>query len=219
MKMVCLWGTQSNWGWHTNPNTENFKWSETLKYWDVQGRKVPYRHQINDNPRAKAACDYFRANPHRLHLGMIGLVLTKADGQQAQLADIKNARHQLDMWTGKISSEFELEGKHVKVEVYCHQEKDQVSAKIESPLIAEGRLAVQWKFPAAVAQHCHSGCDFNSPKKHQSVLKTVSEKEVLINRKLDEDKYQLAIQWKGNASVEKTTEHQYTLHQKDGGEY
>ncbi len=208
-------GTQSNWGWHTDPNTGHFDRSETLKYWDVQGRKVPFRHQINDNPRAKAACDYFRANPHRLHLGMIGLVLTRADGTKAKLNDIKNAHHRLDMWTGKISSEFKFEGEPVRVEVYCHQKKDLVSAKIESPLIAEGRLSVQWKFPAAVAQHCHSGCDFNSPGKHQSVLTPVSENKVLINRRLDDDHYQVAIEWKGNASIEKTDEHQYVLQQKN----
>ncbi|MFY9151164.1 MAG: hypothetical protein WAO52_04050, partial [Prolixibacteraceae bacterium] len=85
-------GTQSNWGWHTFPNTEKFKESETLKYWDVQGRKIPYRHQIKDDPRAEAACNYFRENPQRLHLGMIGFVLTKSNGEKAELADIKNAR-------------------------------------------------------------------------------------------------------------------------------
>lgn len=209
-------GTQSNWGWHTNPNTENFDRSETLKYWDVQGRKVPYRHEMKDNERANAACNYFRENPHRLHLGMIGLVLTKADGQKAELNDIKNARHHLDMWTGKISSEFEFEGQPVKVEVYCHQQFDQISAKIESPLIAEGKLAVQWKFAAAVAVNTHAGYDFNSPEKHQSVLNEVSANKVLISRKLDEDKYQVAIEWQGKASVEKSAQHEYLLQQKEG---
>ena len=209
-------GTQSNWGWHTNPNTENFDRSETLKYWDVQGRKVPYRHEIKDNERVKAACNYFRENPHRLHLGMIGMVLTKADGEQASIEDIKNARHHLDMWTGEISSDFEFEGQPVKVKVYCHQQLDMISAKIESPLIAEGKLAIQWKFPTAVPVNTHAGYDFNSPEKHQSVLKQISENEILIDRKLDNDTYQVAISWKGEAGISKTDEHQYLLQQKNG---
>ena len=204
-------GTQSNWGWHTNPNTENYQWNETLKYWDMEGRKVPYRHQLKNPPRAQAACNYFRENPHRLHLGMIGLVLTKTNGEKALISDIKNARHQLDMWTGKITSEFEFEGEPVKVEVYCHQDKDLVSAHIESPLIAKGKLAVQWTFPAAVAKNTHPGYDFSSPEKHQSVLENVNEHEVVIKRTLDSTHYQVAIGWKGEGVIEKTAEHQYQL--------
>lgn len=209
-------GTQSNWGWHTNPNTENYLRSETLKYFEVQGRQVPYRHQLNNDPRAKAACNYFRENPHRLHLGMIGLVLTKDNGQQASLTDIHNAKHHLDMWTGRVTSEFEFEGQPVKVEVYCHQNQDLVAARIESPLIAARKLAVQWKFPAAVAVNTHHGYDFNSPDKHQSNLETLSENEVLIKRKLDNDQYQVAIEWKGPASIGKTAEHHYVLQAQKG---
>lgn len=209
-------GTQSNWGWHTFPNTEGYKLSETLKYWDVQGRKVPYRHQLNDNPRAEAACNYFRENPQRLQLGVIGLVLTKADGEQAQLSDIKNARHHLDMWTGQITSEFEFDGQPVKVEVYCHQDKDLIAAKIESPLVEKGQLGVQWKFPYAVPISFDAGYDFNSPDKHQSVLKNVSDHEVMVDRTLDNDHYQVAIEWQGNAAIQKTAEHQFELQAKTG---
>ena len=38
---VCL-GTQSEWGWHSFPNTLNFGLEETFQYFDVEGRKVPY---------------------------------------------------------------------------------------------------------------------------------------------------------------------------------
>ena len=204
-------GTQSNWGWHSNPNTEGFDRSETLKYFDVQGRKVPYRHQLNTSERANAACNYFRENPHRMHLGIIGFVLTKPDGEKAVLEDIKNAKHSLDMWTGKISSEFEFEGQLVNVEVYCHQDQDQISAKITSPLLATNQLAVEWKFPAAIAAHVHMGGDFDSPEKHQSVLEEISENMVLVNRTLDQDAYQVAISWAGNASMQKAAEHNYVL--------
>lgn len=209
-------GTQSNWGWHTNPNTENYQWSETLKYWDVQGRKVPYRHQLKDSPRANAACNYFRENPQRLHLGMIGLKLTKADGTPAVIHDIKNARHELDMWAGKITSSFEFDGEPVKVETYCHQGQDQISAHIESPLIAKGQLAVQWKFPAAVAQNTHAGYDFNSPEKHQSVLQENANNHATIHRQLDNDSYEVAMNWTGDAALAETEPHTFVLQPKTG---
>ncbi|HKJ43938.1 MAG TPA: hypothetical protein VKA27_17705, partial [Sunxiuqinia sp.] len=209
-------GTQSNWGWHTFPNTDGYKLSETLKYWDVQGRKVPYRHQIKEPPRANAACNYFRENPQRLHLGMIGLVLTKPNGEKATLADIKNAKHHLNMWTGQITSKFEFDGQPVKVEVYCHQDKDLIAAKIESPLIEKGQLGVQWKFPYAVPKSFDPGYDFNSPDKHQSVLENVSDHEVLVTRTMDNDHYQVAIEWQGDAAIQKTAKHQFELDAKKG---
>ncbi|RKD92613.1 hypothetical protein [Mangrovibacterium diazotrophicum] len=209
-------GTQSNWGWHTNPNTENYQWSETLKYWDVQGREVPYRHQLKDNPRANAACNYFRENPQRLHLGMIGLKLTKADGTSAVIGDIKNARHELDMWTGKITSNFEFEGEPVTVETYCNQDQDQISAQIESPLIAKGQLAVQWKFPAAVAENTHAGYDFNSPGIHQSVLEENTGNQAKIHRQLDTDSYEVALNWTGDAELAEAEPHTFVLQPATG---
>ena len=209
-------GTQSNWGWHTNPNTQDYKRSETLKYWDVEGRGIPYRDQFKTTPRIKDACNYFRENPHRLHLGMIGLVITDSNGNQAKLQDIKNAVHELDLWTGKIISHFEFDGEPVKVEVYCHQNQDQLAVRIQSPLIERKQIAVQWKFPVAVAVNTHAGYDFNSPEKHQSVLNTISKHKVIIDRKLDNDTYQVAIEWQTDARIEETAAHQFVLHALKG---
>jgi len=209
-------GTMSNWGWHTIPNNEGYEWSETLKYFEVEGRLVPYRHQINDNARKKAACNYFRENPHRLHLGIIGFVLTKENGEKAVIGDIKNVKHHLDMWTGQITSEFEFEGQPVKAEVYCHQNQDQVSAKIESPLIESGQLAVKWKFSYGAPIHVHPGYDFDSPKKHQTEMTINGNNSIMFNRILDADKYQVAIDWQGNASFKKNADHEYTLQPNSG---
>jgi len=210
-------GTQSNWGWHSFPNTGEYRMEETLKYFDVQGRKVPYRHQLNDSQRAREACDYFRENPQRLHLGMIGLVLTRSDGTKALLTDIRNARHQLDMWTGKVTSEFDFDGQNVRVEVFCHQDEDMIAARIESPLVAAGKLAIQWRFGAAVPETTHVGYDFNSPQTHHSVGEQVSDHQMLIKRTLDQDHYQVAIAWTQEASMEKTAEHTFVLYPQKGG--
>lgn len=209
-------GTQSNWGWHTYPNTEGYKRTETLKYWEVEGRQVPYRHQIKDDPRAKDACDYFRENPHRLHLGIIGLVLKDSEGNQATIEDIENAQHELNLWTGKITSHFEFDGQPVSIEVYCHQNQDQISAHIESPLIEQGQLAVQWKFPAGEAVHVSAAHDFDSPEKHQSVMSTITDNNVLFVRTLDDDHYEVSVDWTCEAMMQKKAEHQYQLQPKAG---
>ncbi len=204
-------GTQSNWGWHTNPNTEGYTYDETLKYFEVEGRMVPYRHQIKDDARKLGACNYFRENPHRLHLGMLGLKLMKANGEEAKIEDIKNAKHHLDLWTGEISSSFEFEGKPVQVQVFCHQDKDMLAVKIESPLLTTKQLAVRWSFSAGVAKNTHAGYDFNSPEKHQSLLEKNENQEVIIKRTLDNDKYYVTTSWKQEAELKQVDSHVFEL--------
>ena len=73
-------GTQSVWGWHSFPNTENLKIEEAQKVYELEGRKISYTVQPKEPERAKKAVEYFRVNPHRLQLGNIGLEIKKKDG-------------------------------------------------------------------------------------------------------------------------------------------
>ncbi|HYQ57758.1 MAG TPA: hypothetical protein VEP89_10465, partial [Draconibacterium sp.] len=102
------------------------------------------------------------------------------------------------------------------VEVYCHQDQDQVSAKIESPLFASRQLAVQWKFPYAVPVHSHPGYDFESPEKHTTTMQNTGANSVLFHRTLDNDNYEVAVNWTGDASFINKVDHQYILQPKSG---
>src|SRR5215216_4014303 len=64
-------GTQSEWGWDSYKNTENYKFSETLREVDQYGRKISYSTQIKEPARKKEAVEWFRQNPHLLQLGNI----------------------------------------------------------------------------------------------------------------------------------------------------
>ena len=54
-------GTQSEWGWNSFPNTENYTFDETLKPYDFNndGRKALYSVQIKEPERNKKAVEYF----------------------------------------------------------------------------------------------------------------------------------------------------------------
>lgn len=204
-------GTMANWGWHSFPNTEKYQWEETLMWFDVEGRKVPYRHQSNDTDWAQKACNYFRENPHKIHLGLIGFDLRFTEGRKAQLSDIKEARHHLDMWTGKITSDFIFDNQPVHVEVYCHQDIDLISANVQSPLIRTGQLTVEWNFPAPVAMHTHSGIDMTSPELHKSSIVNQSDNSIYLKRQLDTNNYFVIIEWEGNAQMKQLADHQFSL--------
>jgi len=209
-------GTQSNWGWHTFPNTENYNVMQSATYYDYRGRKVPYLSQDAKLGKDAEATNYFRENPQRLQLGVIRLLLKKADGSKVKLADIQNPKHLLNLWEGRISSEFSVEGQPVKVEVFAHQQKDMVSAKISSPLIEKGQLKVEWIFPYAVPVNTHSGYDFVSSDKHQSKLEKVGANSAKIIRILDNDHYQVKMDWVGQAEFKETEKHHFVLSSKSG---
>ncbi|MCX6238025.1 MAG: hypothetical protein NTY07_10820 [Bacteroidia bacterium] len=209
-------GTQSNWGWHTFPNTENYQVIESAKYSLYQGRKVPYLVQPSGKGRDVAAANYFRENPQRLQLGIIRLLLKKADGSEVKIKDIQNPKHLLNLWEGRISSKFSVEGQPVEVEVFCHQQSDLISTKIISPLIEKGQLKVEWIFPYAVAKNTHSGYDFASAEKHQSKLEKINGKSVKILRTLDNDHYQVKLQWEEDAKLEESETHHFVLSAKSG---
>src|SRR4030095_7127335 len=48
-------GTQSVWGWHSFPNTENLKIEEAQKVYDLEGRKISYTVQPKEPERAREA--------------------------------------------------------------------------------------------------------------------------------------------------------------------
>jgi hypothetical protein len=204
-------GTMSNWGWHTTPNTEQFDISETYLYHEVNGRQVPYEHQVNTSQRATGAANYFRENPHRLHLGIIRLVILKENGEEITLADVVNPDHQLDLWRGEVSSRFEVEGQPVEVKAFAHQDLDMISARIESPLIGTGRLSVEWLFPYGMPAHVHAGYDFNSPEKHTSEIIFTGSNTATISRKLDDDSYFSKVSWSEGSEFKEKDRHRFIL--------
>lgn len=155
-------GTQSVWGWHTNPGNYNF--AETLKEYDFNGKKVSYSVQTKS-----PAVDYFRANPHRLQLGNVGLVITKKDGSIATLQDIKNIDQQLDMWAGEILSRFTVEGDTVNVITVCDQQEDAMGFLIRSSLLEEGRLRVRLRVPEPTGQWKDVGVNWSKEKEQKVV--------------------------------------------------
>lgn len=117
----------SDWGWHSFANPENYQPEESWRYYDFgRGRKEPYATQVKDNKRAKAAGDWYRVNPHRLHLGTLGLSLG-ADPKQ-----IKQIDQTLNMWEGMIKSSFIYKGKAYQVETTCDPVLDMIATHIQS---------------------------------------------------------------------------------------
>ena len=178
-------GTFSQWGWHIIPNTNG--WSpDRFKYteYDVSGRKVGYA----DIPGNKSTPEiqWLRSNPHRLHLGCLGFKIALSEGKQATINDFKNVEQTLSLWHGSITSCFKIEDNLVEVITLCHPVKDLIAIQVKSPLVKQGRVRLQFRFPYGTG--ASTGCDWSQPDRHQTVLTSSSNKAV-FSRKLDSTEY------------------------------
>ncbi len=204
-------GTQSEWGWHSFPDTVGFKFEETLRDFDYHGRSIPYDVQVKDSQRSVLAANYFRQNPHRLHLGIIGLELKTADGKSVTPAEISNLHQELDLWEGVIKSHFTVNGEAVEVVTCCSQEKDMISAQISSVLISRGLLKVKLRFPYPSGGHIDSGCDWNQSEKHKTFIVENISGHALIQHQLDSTTYYTQVGWTGTGSLYNVSPHVFEL--------
>ncbi|HEX7904121.1 MAG TPA: hypothetical protein VF487_09600 [Chitinophagaceae bacterium] len=203
-------GTQSVWGWHSFPNTENLKVEEAQKIYDLEGRKISYTVQPKEPERAKKAVEYFRVNQHRLQLGNIGLEIKKNNGSLVTVADIKDIHQQLDMWTGIITSSFSVEGIPVKVTTIAHQQWDAVSFSIESPLLTDKRIQVRIRFPYPNGQWKDVGNNWLNNEMHHSTIISQYTSQAIIKRTLDTTNYYTSLNWT-SGTIKKKSDHYFLL--------
>jgi len=204
-------GTESEWGWGVSANKEKYLFEETLKDFKMYGRDISYPVQFNKPVRNRDAANYFRANPHRLQLGNIGLVIIKKDGSEALPADIQNIRQELDLWTGGIKSIFTIEGEDVKVITYGDAQADGIACKITSSLIEEKRLAVRIRFPYASHGFADFATNYDHGDKHRSDILLNRANEGVLTHEIDNADYQVALKWSGGGVLKKARQHEFIL--------
>jgi protein-glucosylgalactosylhydroxylysine glucosidase len=211
-------GTQTQWAWHSIPQKENYSVKDVaVEYPSCDNSKAPYPVQHSDG-RAGEATRALRSNPHRLHLGMIGLILKKKDGNEVELHELSDIHQELDLWSGRIESSYTVEGVPVRVILYVHQQHDKIAAKIVSPLIDSGRLQVKVRFPYGKDCHVCPGYDWDSPRKHTSRLEQKSPYHAQITRMLDTTQYYVDVRW-NNGGIREVSPHQFEIHPSNGNEF
>jgi len=193
--------TMSQWGWHTSALPPGQKLDDFQgQVRDTHGRTV--RYPMPD-PKHPVLSDWMAGNPHRINLGRIGLSLKKRDGSRATQSDIKNAQQSLDLWSGIVTSRFELEGEPVTVTTACHPMVDAISAIIRSPLCGEGRLSVFFDCPGndprAFANYVG---DWSQPGQFLE-RESRQPRRADFLRRIDNDEYGMSLGWQGDVSLKR----------------
>lgn len=202
-------GTLSDWGWHSfpNPNGWDIDRFQFAEYTDLTGRKVPYADVPHN--RQTPEIKWLRANPHRLDLGQIGLVLKHADGSRATLNDLTGIQQKLDLWNGEIISHFKFDGAPVDVETVCEPKLDAIAVRVKSPLAHTGRLAVQIRFPYGTGETATA--DWSQPDAHQTVMTQDGNNRARFDRKLDDDHYVADAWWSADATIRTMARHEFQV--------
>jgi hypothetical protein len=211
-------GTQSQWGWHNFPNTQNLKPEEALKNYNFRGKEEPYSVQIKEPGRGQDASNYFRANAHRLHLGYIGLELSKSNGSAVKAEDIININQQLKLWNGFIESSYSIDGTSVTVKTAVHAERDQMAVTLKSALINKKQLKINFRFPYPTGAHTDDATDWTSPTKHKTEIVSQDEHSFVLKRTLDTTVYYLSVKYDGKAALSQKEPHYYIL-SPEGNEF
>lgn len=203
-------GTQSEWGWDSHPNPENYRFDETLEEYDQNGRKVTYSIQRKEPQRSVEAVNYYRENPHRIHLANIGLELFKENGEEVKPEDLQNIQQELNLWTGEIESTFKIEGTPVVVYTTVHQEDDVVGVRVKSDLINQDQLQVRLRIPFPTAQWEDLATKWESDKDYTSTLSS-EKNQAHIKREMDSITYNIGVKWQGNAEIKEKEAHYFVL--------
>lgn len=203
--LQTLYGnTFSQWGWHsTVPPVENpveaFKMFEV----EVHGHTATYPVSAEGQ---EELFSWLRENPHRLNLGKVYFLL---DGKNIEVDQLTEVSQELNLWRGVITSNYKLDGLPVTVVTTCHPKLDMLATKVHSPLIKDKRLTIGMAFPYGHAKE-RTGADWNSNDRHNTDV-TSANRSALFKRSLDEDRYEILLTWKAEASLEESAAHVYAL--------
>ena len=191
--------TTAHWAWHRVPipaglDPKQFRY----EMFDTYGRAVPY---ATSSGGQKELFDWLRQNPHRLHLGRIGFDLSNPD-------EVRNVEQTQDLWAGNITSKFEIAGAAVRVETCCHPLHDMVAVRIQAPLVPIGKLKVLIAFPYGT--HNVNMAVWDAPQKHQTTA-TIGPNRADLARTLDQDRYNVAVAWRGDSKFSQRAAHEFEL--------
>ena len=172
-----LLGTFTQWAWHSTPPPEGgAAWRGGApelprRVYRTRRGEVAYvdaEPTGRDDAAMPAHVRWLRANPHRLDLLRLGLIL---DGTTPSITELGPCRQVLDLWAGRLTSDVTLAGRHLRVTTACHPEADVLAVRIEQvdPPSEGAQLGVRLAFPYG-CEAWAGGADWTAPEKHRTQL-------------------------------------------------
>lgn len=208
--------TMSDWGWHSFANVNDLKHDETIREMDLgHGHPELYAVEYKQGGRNQQATEYFRANPHRINLGLIGLEFKDDNGKVVPIDELSDIHQELILWDGKIESRYRVGDDNVEVTTACMPKSDCIFGRIKTDLLTDGRAALTIRFPYPTGHHADDASDWSANEKHSSRIVEQSTNHAVIEHNIDDFKYYINLQWEGNASLTERAANDFSLSSPD----
>lgn len=212
------WGvpveTGSRWCWVSDPNPNNYTLADASRdFTNADGRVLGY-----PTKSSTPAGDWLRKNPRIQPLGQLGLDYLKSDGSALKPEDIQKPTQTLDLWRGVITSRYEIEGKPVQVTTVCHPQYDLVAVRIESELVAGGKLGARLAFPRGydTAVKNTPGLDWSQPETHETKVIRPGPGWAWLRRSVLDAQYEVIVDRGLGGQFTNIAPHQFRLTQTSG---
>ena len=183
--------TLAEWGWHSYPNAPQDDSQLRLTPFDTFGREVGYGV---DETGQEELFRGLRQNAHKFHLGNIGFTLA---GKPLSLETCEVQKQTLDLWEGRLCSEWTAAGTRVLTETLVHPWEDTLYVRVRSPLVAAGKLQVALRFP--YGSHKKSGADFTAVSRHRTEFIHTTSGPIQLERAMDGTRYRVTVGFTGIA--------------------
>ena len=202
--------TQAQWGWHTTPagaDRDGYDLKELQqRFYASNGRQVGYP---TDSAGQEEVYHWLRQNPHKFHLGQIGLVLAKEDGTAATIAEVTVVEQTLDLWRGIITSRFALADQLVTTQTCCHPQQDILGFTITSQLLLAERIKIKIAFPYGSPES--TAGDWGSDDKHRTVIIGYGPDYFDFLRIMDGERYFVRLTHSGGVRLKQTSRNAFLL--------
>ena len=206
--------TLARWAWHSEPNPRGYTLADASRpYREADGRTVAY-----PTDGGSEAGQWLRRNPHDLPLGQIAFERDGEKGKAIGPDDIRDPHQTLDLWRGVLESGFTLEGQAVRVTTVAHPDLDLVAVRVESALLATGRLRVGIAFPRGhdLAVKNTPALDWSAPDAHRTTVERRPYSRVNLLRAVDDTRYHVSVEWVGKADLLEPAPHRIALRAQAG---
>lgn len=197
--------TMANDFWHDDKSFEKSEIEELDgTEFLVKDRVISYYAKPGEK---KELYNYLRENPHKFHMGNIGLVLKDLGGDTLKISDLTKINQRLDLYTGVIESSFVADGEPVLVKTCVHPEKYCVAFEVQSRLLNEKRAEIELRLFCPSPEP--EGCDLNDTESGESYITLLSDKNAVIKRSIDDTRYNIFCYSENGFTVDSSEKNKY----------
>lgn len=202
---------EAQWGWHSFPNPGGVTLDAAQVDVGLPGVRGKYPYLRNWDEAKNPAIQWLRENPHKYSLGRVSLWLVSGAGKPAVFADLSATKQTLDMWSGRLTSSFMFDGAPVEVETSMHPTRDVLIVRVKSPLVFEGRVGVDLKFPGVGPKLNPDPADWTRPDSHVTNEITRGAGGIELTRQLDDTSYVVRVASDRELDIVTPARHQFRM--------